>query len=138
MGGPDIHMGGPDMAPQAPQRSGCPGKAGAPLDTRGMLDGFMPVTRASELSPGAMKWVAIDRERVLIANVAGVFYALQDSCGHRRAPLSKGTLWGYVIECPLHFAQFDVRTGKLLSGPAGADVPTYQVLVEGDTVYVKR
>ena len=103
-----------------------------------MPDGFVPVTRASELLPGAMTWVALDRERVLIANVDGCFYALQDSCGHRQAPLSKGTLEGHVIECPLHFARFDVRTGKLLSGPTAADVPTYQVLVDGDTVYVKR
>jgi len=103
-----------------------------------MPDGFVPVTRASKLSPGAMTWVALDRERVLIANVDGCFYALQDSCGHRQAPLSKGTLEGHVIECPLHFARFDVRTGKLLTGPTAADVPTYQVLVDGDTVYVKR
>jgi nitrite reductase/ring-hydroxylating ferredoxin subunit len=103
-----------------------------------MLEGFVPVTRASALSPGAMTWVAVDRERVLIANVDGAFYALQDACGHRQAPLSKGTLAGHVIECPLHFAQFDVRTGKLLSGPAAADVPAYQVRVEDDTVYVKR
>ena len=102
-----------------------------------MLDGFVPVARASELSPGAMRWVALDRERVLIANVGGVFYALQDACGHRRAPLSKGTLEGHVIECPLHFAQFDVRTGKPLSGPVAADVPTYEVQVDGDTVYVR-
>ena len=81
---------------------------------------------------------AIDRERVLIANVDGAFYAIQDRCGHRQAPLSKGTLEGYVIECPLHFAQFDVRTGQLLGGPAAAEIPTYQVRVEGDTVYVKR
>jgi len=101
-----------------------------------MRDGFVPVARASELSPGAMKWVALDRERVLIANVDGVFYALQDACGHRQAPLSKGTLRGHVVECPLHFAQFDVRTGKLLSGPVAADVPTYAVRVDGDTVYV--
>ena len=103
-----------------------------------MLDGFVAVARASELSPGAMRWVALDRERVLIANVGGVFYALQDACGHRQAPLSKGTLDGHVIECPLHFAQFDVRTGKLLSGPAAADVPTYEVQVDGDTVYARR
>jgi len=38
-----------------------------------MRDGFVPVTTASELSPGAMKWVVIDRERVVIANVEGVF-----------------------------------------------------------------
>ena len=100
--------------------------------------GFVPVTRASELSPGAMTWVALDHERVLSANVDGCCYALQDSCGHRQAPLSNGTLEGHAIECPLHFARFDVRTGKLLTGPTAADVPTYQVLVDGDTVYVKR
>lgn len=103
-----------------------------------MLDGFVAVIKASELSPGHMKWVAVNRERVLLANVEGTFYALQDACGHQRAPLSKGELEGYVIECPLHFAQFDVRTGKLLTGPVAADVPIYEVRVEGDTVYVKR
>ena len=103
-----------------------------------MQDGFVPVTRASELAPGVMTWAVVDRERILIANVDGAFYAIQDVCGHRHETLSKGTLWGYVIECPLHFACFDVRTGKLISGPASADVPTYEVRVEGDTVYVKR
>ena len=103
-----------------------------------MPDGFVPVTRASEVPAGAMKWVALDRERLLIANVEGTFYALRDACGHRQAPLSKGVLHGHVVECPLHFAQFDVRTGRLLRGPVSADVPTYDVRVEYDTVYVRR
>ena len=103
-----------------------------------MPEGFVPVARTSELSPGHIKWVVVDRERVLLANVDGTFYALQDACGHQRAPLSEGELEGYVIECPRHFAHFDVRTGKLLSGPASADVPTYEVRVQGDTIYVKR
>ena len=103
-----------------------------------MLDGFVPVTTASELAPGVMTWVVVDRERVLIANVDGVFYALRDVCGHRQAPLSKGMLAGHVVECPLHFATFDVRTGTPLDGPASADLVTYEVRVEGDTVYVRR
>ena len=98
-----------------------------------MLDGFAPVITAAELPP-RMKWVVIDRERVLIANVEGGFYALQDACGDRQAALSKGTLEGYAIHCPLHFATFDVRTGKLLSGPTAADVPTYAVQVKDNTV----
>lgn len=102
------------------------------------MSGFVPVATASELAPGAMKWVVVDRERVLLANVEGVFYALRDACGHRQAPLSKGTLAGHVVECPLHFATFDVRTGKLLDGPAAADVPTYAVRVSEGMVYVKR
>jgi 3-phenylpropionate/trans-cinnamate dioxygenase ferredoxin component len=103
-----------------------------------MPNGFVPVAAASALAPGTMTFVAVERERVLLANVQGVFYALRDACGHRQAPLSRGKLAGHVVECPLHFATFDVRTGKLLSGPASADVPTYVVQVEGDTVYVKR
>ena len=58
-----------------------------------MDPGFVPVGRAAELGPGAMTWVAIDRQRVLIANVDGTFYALQDVCGHQHVPLSTGTLW---------------------------------------------
>ena len=99
---------------------------------------FVAVTRVSELAPGAMKWVAVDRERVLLANVDGTFYAIQDSCGHRQAALSRGRLDGCVIECPWHYAQFDVRTGKLLSGPTSADIPVYEVRVDDDVVYVKR
>ena len=103
-----------------------------------MPGGSIAVIKASELPPGAMTWAVIDRQRILIANVDGVFHALQDSCGHRGAPLSRGTLFGYVVECPLHFATFDVRTGKLLSGPTSADIPTYDVRVEGDMVCVSR
>ena len=102
------------------------------------LEGGVPVFKASELAAGAMRWVVIDRQRILIANVGGAFYAIRDMCGHRGAPMSTGMLTGYVLECPLHYATFDVRTGKLLSGPTSADIPTYEVRVEEDTVYVSR
>lgn len=102
-----------------------------------MTDGFVPVAKASELSPGQMKWVAVNGERRVLANVEGTFYAISDACGHRNAPLSRGKLDGYLIECPLHYAQFDVRTGELVNGPVSTAVPTYQVRIEGDTIFVK-
>jgi 3-phenylpropionate/trans-cinnamate dioxygenase ferredoxin subunit len=101
------------------------------------VDGFVAVAQVSDLPPGKMTWVPVDRERVLVANVGGTFYAIRDICGHRHESLSKGTLFGYVVECPLHFACFDVRSGKFISGPASADVQTYEVRVDGDAVYVK-
>ena len=100
--------------------------------------GFVPVASVADIPPGAMKCVAIDRERVLVANVEGTFYAIGDMCGHRRAPLSAGQLDGYLVECPLHYAIFDVRTGKFIDGPLSADVPAYETRVDGDTVLVKR
>jgi nitrite reductase/ring-hydroxylating ferredoxin subunit len=101
-------------------------------------DGFIPVAQMADLLPGQMKWVAVDGERRVLANVEGTYYALSDVCGHRNAPLSRGKLYGYLIECPLHFAQFDVRTGELVDGPVSTAVPIYEVRVEGGTLYVKR
>ena len=43
-----------------------------------------------------------------------------------------------VVECPLHFARFDVRTGQLLHGPVAENVSVYEVRVDGDLVYVQR
>ncbi len=102
-----------------------------------MADNFVAVAKVAELPPGAMKWVGLDGARVLLANVGGAFYAVSDLCGHKRAPLSRGRLDGCIVECPLHFAQYDVRTGKLVDGPVSADIATYEVRVEGDTVYLK-
>jgi nitrite reductase/ring-hydroxylating ferredoxin subunit len=102
-----------------------------------MPDEFVPVAKAAELAPGQMKWVAVNGERLVLANVEGAYYAISDVCGHRNAPLSRGKLAGYLIECPLHFAQFDVRTGELVNGPVSTAVAVYQVRVDGETVYIK-
>lgn len=99
---------------------------------------FAAVAAAGDIPEGTMKCVAVDRMRIVVARVEGRFYAFSDICGHRNAPLSRGTLAGHVVECPLHFAQFDVRTGKLIDGPVSADLPIYEVRVEGEQVLVKR
>jgi nitrite reductase/ring-hydroxylating ferredoxin subunit len=100
-------------------------------------EGFVAVARVGELAAGEMKFAAVDGQRIVVANVEGRFYALRDVCGHRNAPLSRGRLVGHLIECPLHFALFDLRTGKLVDGPISTDVPAYEVRVDGETVYVK-
>jgi 3-phenylpropionate/trans-cinnamate dioxygenase ferredoxin component len=101
-------------------------------------EGFNVVGKTADLAPGEMKFVAVDGERRVLANVDGSFFALKDVCGHRNAPLSRGKLDGHIIECPLHFARFDVRTGRLVDGPVSADVPAYEVWVDAGTVYVRR
>ncbi|HVC55984.1 MAG TPA: non-heme iron oxygenase ferredoxin subunit [Stellaceae bacterium] len=101
-------------------------------------DDFIAAASAAALPEGGMICVAVDRERVLLAHVEGRIYALRDVCGHRNAPLSRGRLAGHIVECPLHFALFDVRSGKLVDGPVSADVPIYEVRVEGGTVFVRR
>jgi len=100
-------------------------------------NGFVAVASVADIPEGGMKCVPVERVRVVVAHIGGRFYALSDICGHRNAPLSRGRLDGHTVECPLHFAQFDVRTGKLVDGPISADLPVYQVRVEDGTIFVK-
>lgn len=103
-----------------------------------MADPFVFVAQLADVAAGRMKCVAVEGERVLLANVEGRIYALAETCGHKRAPLSRGRLDGVIVECPLHFARYDLITGRLVDGPASADLRTYEVRIAGDAIYVKR
>ena len=81
------------------------------------LTKFTAVAKTAELQAGQMKRVRVGRQPILLANVEGIFHALRDRCGHQRAALSKGKLEGETVECPMHFSLFNVKTGKLISGP---------------------
>lgn len=102
-----------------------------------MSDDFVQAAQAADIAPGQMLRVAVGGVPVMLANVDGNFYALRDVCGHRNAPLSRGRLDGCQVECPLHFALFDVRTGRFIDGPLSADVPAYEVRVEAGGLYVR-
>ena len=78
---------------------------------------FVKVARASEIPAGTMKHVEAAGTELCIANVNGTFYAIGDRCGHENARLSRGSLVDTIVTCPMHSSQFDVTTGKLMSGP---------------------
>ena len=71
-----------------------------------------------------------------VHNVGGAFFAIGDICTHAFARLSFGLINDSVITCPLHQAKFDIRTGKVLEGPADEDLDSYPVKVEGEKLYV--
>jgi nitrite reductase/ring-hydroxylating ferredoxin subunit len=79
---------------------------------------FVKAAEEKDIAPGGMKSVALAGRELVLCNVGGSFYALQRACGHANARLERGALTGHILTCPLHFAQFDVRTGAALSGPA--------------------
>jgi nitrite reductase/ring-hydroxylating ferredoxin subunit len=78
---------------------------------------FVEVAKVNEISGGKMKHIEVDGKEVLIANVGGKFYAINDRCGHMNALLSMGNLTGNTVTCPFHGAKFDVTNGKKLSEP---------------------
>jgi nitrite reductase (NADH) small subunit/3-phenylpropionate/trans-cinnamate dioxygenase ferredoxin subunit len=69
-------------------------------------------------------------------NVEGTYYAIDDTCPHRGAPLSEGECEGTIVVCPWHGAQFDVTNGSHLCPPASQGVASFKVQVIGDEVQV--
>ncbi|MBJ2153018.1 non-heme iron oxygenase ferredoxin subunit [Paracoccus sp. IB05] len=73
---------------------------------------------------------------VAVYNAGGTFYASAGICSHEHAFMSEGYLDGHIIECPLHQALFDIRTGANLSPPATKSLQTYPTRVENGKVMV--
>lgn len=94
------------------------------------------VARASDIAPGTTRRVVVDSVEILLCNVDGKFYAIEDVCTHDGGPLDQGTLEGEHVVCPRHGATFDVRTGDALTLPAVVPLMTFEAVVEGDDVYV--
>jgi 3-phenylpropionate/trans-cinnamate dioxygenase ferredoxin component len=96
---------------------------------------LLRVCGISELSPGEVK--RIEDPAIAVFNLAGTFYAISDICTHAEASLSEGTVDGETVECPLHGACFDLRTGEALTPPAVEPVQTFPVVIQGDSIYVE-
>ena len=74
-----------------------------------------PPVKPEDIPEGGMKAMKSATKEVLLAKVAGQIYAIDNACGHSGYPLHKGTLNGFVVTCRWHDAQFDLRTGEVLS-----------------------
>jgi nitrite reductase/ring-hydroxylating ferredoxin subunit len=98
---------------------------------------WVQVADVSDIQSGSGLRVEVGGEAVALWNVDGEIYATQDACTHEETSLTEGDLWAEVIECPLHGAQFDVRSGAVLCLPAIFPLKTYPVKVEGDAVYIE-
>jgi nitrite reductase/ring-hydroxylating ferredoxin subunit len=98
--------------------------------------GFFKVASTKDLSPGKMKGVEAGGKQVLLANLAGQYYAIGNVCTHMECLLSDGILKGENVQCVCHGSVFDVKTGKVVNGPAQKPEPTYQVKLERDQILV--
>lgn len=71
-----------------------------------------------------------DGEDIVVVRDGNTVYAIEDRCSHAEVALSDGDVNGCEIECFLHGATFDVRTGEPLSLPATKPVKTFPVRIE--------
>jgi nitrite reductase/ring-hydroxylating ferredoxin subunit len=94
------------------------------------------IAEAAEVSPGEVRVVEASGKPIALVNADGTLYALDNTCLHRGGPLGEGELSGFVLSCPWHGWQWDVKTGASTNSPA-MKVACYPVTVEGGAVYVE-
>ncbi|MBX6330852.1 MAG: non-heme iron oxygenase ferredoxin subunit [Gemmatimonadaceae bacterium] len=101
---------------------------------------FELVARLADVPEGGLLGVVKqDGDRVCLVNLGGTIYAVSNTCTHQEFPMSDGVLLpDGCLECAWHGAMFDCRTGAVKRFPATEPLPVYEVMVEGEDIYVGR
>ncbi len=89
-------------------------------------------------SASPVQTVEINGSVVAVFKVDNEFFAIQNRCSHAEASLSEGEVYDCKVECPLHGAEFDLKTGEALTLPATKPVATYTAEVNENSVLVKE
>lgn len=88
----------------------------------------------SEIPDGGYVRFDLDDIPVLVFNLGGEFFALEDRCTHDDAELDGGNVEDGCIKCPRHGACFDIRTGDAKSAPAYEATDSFATRVSADGV----
>ncbi len=94
------------------------------------------VMAEGQLQEGVMTVVFPYGVPVLLVKRGDKVYAVSNRCAHMGCTLSRGTLGGFVVECPCHEWTFDVRTGRFMTAPE-IGIPTYECKTEHGRIFVK-
>jgi 3-phenylpropionate/trans-cinnamate dioxygenase ferredoxin subunit len=99
---------------------------------------FVRVASTNDVPAGTGIYVDVNGEPIALFHVEdGGFFATSDVCTHEEASLSEGELDGEIVECPLHGARYNVRTGEVKSLPAVRGVKSFPVRVVGSDLEVE-
>lgn len=93
--------------------------------------------KSDELKVNQMKLLHVNGERIVLARTEEGYMAFHDRCTHRGGPLADGVLICSTVQCLWHGSHFDVKTGKVKSGPAKQDIPTFPVTEQDGRVMLR-
>jgi nitrite reductase/ring-hydroxylating ferredoxin subunit len=97
-------------------------------------EGFQRVANKKDIKEGGLLGVELGGNKVALAMIDGQVFAIDAVCSHQGAPLEEGTLEGFNLTCPWHYAVFDVRNGKVSDRTVWAKNQTsYPVNVDEST-----
>ncbi len=97
---------------------------------------WVSVAKADEIKFGEFRVADVDGVQIVVCNLDGEYYAIEDLCTHDGGKLAGGTIEGDEIVCPRHGARFCIKTGAALTAPAYEAVATFPIKVENGNIFV--
>jgi len=111
------------------------------------------VAAVGDIPPGTRRLAQVNGRAIVVFNLGGEFFALNNRCPHRGGSLCQGKQTGLVesdgpgnyrysrpgeiIRCPWHGWEFDIRTGQSYCDPRRFRVKAYAAHVEPGASVVK-
>ena len=99
------------------------------------VEDFVRVAAVSDIAPGKMLAVRVEREDVVLYNVDGAIHASRDFCPHAGYALSKSAFRDRYVRCSLHAWEFDVTNGEYTGNPR-IHMKCFPVKIVGDEVFI--
>ncbi|MBI4640848.1 MAG: non-heme iron oxygenase ferredoxin subunit [Candidatus Tectomicrobia bacterium] len=98
---------------------------------------WITVATTAEVFEGQMRPMKIQGQCLVLVQIKGRYYALEDVCTHGGGPLSEGKIRGEEVTCPWHRSRFKIATGEVVEFPAYENLSSYPVQVKGDEIQVE-
>ena len=93
------------------------------------------ITEKNTILSGKGMEFEIDGKKIAVFNQNG-YHALDALCVHQDGSIAPGKLDGDIVECPLHFWHYNIKTGELKDYLKGIKLQTYKTDVRDDGVYI--
>jgi nitrite reductase/ring-hydroxylating ferredoxin subunit len=97
---------------------------------------WVKIANKNEIREGNGKEVHVNGQRIALFLSNNKYYAIEALCRHQDGSLAPGKIEGEVVECPLHFWHYNIRTGELLDYMEGVKLNTFDVEVRKNEIYL--
>jgi len=98
---------------------------------------YVKVANITDLPKNQMRVYDVNGQEILVVNVEGELYAVNNQCPHLGYPLFFGSLEGDVLTCGFHNAKFNVRTGKSVGPVTGKSLKIFQVKIRDSSIFIE-
>lgn len=106
-----------------------------PKSTAAGSGGKVPVGTTADIPPGQGKVVPVGSKPAIVVNTEQGLRAYSAICTHLGCIVTYDDLSGTIL-CPCHDGRFNPTTGAVASGPPPTSLPSIEVVVEGEEIFL--